>query len=176
MNGQYIAVKTGNGLQNSGKKSRLVVHLNDKGDRLPSGLFMKGKNIILIFIKRAAADARLLRGVLHRLHSAGIQQFLGLHYFQKNLRHRALPDYEVFLFFRFFSHFDHPVPEIRLSHTSSEQRGRILFNGKIPRRRCPFSKDTCFPTRDMLPYLQRCFKSFFVRPVSSTGRSISDMR
>src|SRR5699024_12430362 len=30
MNGQYIAMKTGNGLQNSGKKSWLIVHLNDK--------------------------------------------------------------------------------------------------------------------------------------------------
>ena len=31
----------------------------------------------------------------------------------------------------------------------------------IPRRRCPLRKDTCFPTKDMLSYLNKVCKSFF---------------
>ena len=61
MNGQDISSKFSNGAQNIRKYPRFIIHLQNKGNCSSFCLIMKRKNIVFVFVKRAAADAYLDR-------------------------------------------------------------------------------------------------------------------
>ena len=56
MNGENVSMKPCNRLQDNRQKPRFIVHLDNKGNRLSPCLFMKWKNIIFVFVERAAAS------------------------------------------------------------------------------------------------------------------------
>ena len=63
-------MKFRNGAEHKGQKPRLVIQLNYHGNRFAFGIFIIGKNIVFVFVKRASADSHGIHSVLHGFGSA----------------------------------------------------------------------------------------------------------
>lgn len=135
MNGENVSMKPCNRLQDNRQKPRFIVHLDNKGDRLSPCLFMKWKNIIFVFVERASADSCALCCILYSVHFAGVQKLLCLHHLQQDFRNCSFPHYKIFLFLLLVSAYQFT---------------------------CPFFKDICFYTLDILSHHTKIRKKYIL--------------